>query len=365
MQNVGDIQEFAISNYDHEEPRLGERSFVGNTLTLTPGVPVTLDLKSLVNLSRVSQIKSIFLDWSGGTGQLQITTLATGTLKITGGVQTYLPIMISPDFVITFQGNGVLNFAMTNVDQHVGPWQTGVAGSGTIVAGTLGNNGDAVAPVASGLIGDDAYLYAFDIGTGTFNRVSMLLPTPVANEPVADASKSLLTTAMMAAVNTGSTQVEYLAAAQSTNDGVIPPTLLFTQAYNILFNGTSFDRQRGNVDSAALVTLAAQAPGTVNSADQTNYNGRGAKFAMNITALTGGASVQLQLFGKDPVSGVYYLIAQSAAITATGITIITVYPGIATVANVSLNDIIPRTFRVAAVVVAGTATGTISSSLIL
>src|SRR4051812_36024262 len=58
-------------------------------------------------------------------------------------------------------------------------------------------------------------------------------------------------------------------------------------AQNGLFNGATWDRQRGNVDTGALLTLTAQGLGTVNGTDQVNYNGRGLKLIIDVTAISG------------------------------------------------------------------------------
>jgi len=133
------------------------------------------------------------------------------------------------------------------------------------------------------------------------------------------------------------------------------------------YNGTTFDRLRGNVDTAALVTLTAAATGG-NSTDQTNYNGRGLKLVVNATAVTGTTPVlTVTVQGKDAASGAYYNILTSANITATGATVLTVYPGAATTANVSLPDVLPRTWRVLYTVTGTTPafTATIGASVIV
>lgn len=137
---------------------------------------------------------------------------------------------------------------------------------------------------------------------------------------------------------------------------------------NSLFNGVSWDRQRGNVDTGALLTLAAQGLGTVNGADQTNYNGRGLKLIIDVTAISGTSpTVTVTIQGKDPTSGKYFTILASAALNAVATTVLTVYPGQTAAANVAANDILPRTFRVIAVV-GGTGpsvTATVAASLIV
>ncbi|MGH2604227.1 MAG: hypothetical protein ACRDJ9_33180, partial [Dehalococcoidia bacterium] len=62
---------------------------------------------------------------------------------------------------------------------------------------------------------------------------------------------------------------------------------LLVLAYNHLFNGSNFDRQRGNSDVELLASAARTA--TTTSADQLNHNGRGVVLLLDVTANPGGA----------------------------------------------------------------------------
>lgn len=142
------------------------------------------------------------------------------------------------------------------------------------------------------------------------------------------------------------------------------------QVRNVLFNpasGNSFD-QESNHDKAALLALVAQGVGTVSGGDQANINGRGVQVGIDITALTGtGPTVTVTIQGKDAASGKYYTLLQSAAIAATGFTLLTLYPGAPSAANASSPQVLPATWRVIAAV-AGTgpaATATVGASVII
>ena len=123
-----------------------------------------------------------------------------------------------------------------------------------------------------------------------------------------------------------------------------------------------------NYDMPALVTLSAQGLGTVVSVDQVNKNGRGVQVGINVTALTGtGPTVTVTLQGKDYASSAYYTLLASAAIAATGFTLLTLYPGAPSTANASAPQVLPATWRVSAVV-AGTTpavTATVGASVII
>lgn len=133
-----------------------------------------------------------------------------------------------------------------------------------------------------------------------------------------------------------------------------------------VFNGFTFEPQKSNTDSnTALTTLSAQGAGTVNSADQTNTNGRGVVLGINTTVDAAG-SYTVAIQGKDIVSGQYYTIpgAITAAIAATGFTTLSVYPGIVAAANAAVSWPLPRTWRVQVVVTAGPITATVGASTI-
>lgn len=71
-----------------------------------------------------------------------------------------------------------------------------------------------------------------------------------------------------------------------------------------LYNGTTWDRQRGNQEISVLGSAARTA--TTNSGDFTNYNWIGVLLAVNVTAETGTTTLSLKLQGKEAVSSNYY-----------------------------------------------------------
>lgn len=108
---------------------------------------------------------------------------------------------------------------------------------------------------------------------------------------------------------------------------------------------------------ATGLTLTAQGAGTVNGSDLVNQQGRGVHVVVDITAISGtGPSLTVTVQGKDTVSGKYYTLLASAALSATGTTVLKVYPGLTAAANSVANDIAPDTIRVI-----GTVAGTTPS----
>ena len=114
-------------------------------------------------------------------------------------------------------------------------------------------------------------------------------------------------------------------------------------SYNMLFNGATFDRQRGNVNATLLASAARTA--TTATADQTNYNGRGVHIIIDVTAI-GAVTVTPTIQGKDPASGKYYSLLAATAISATGTVVLKVGPGIQPFVSQSAADMLPRTWRV-------------------
>lgn len=98
------------------------------------------------------------------------------------------------------------------------------------------------------------------------------------------------------------------------------------------------------------VLASAARTATVASADQYNPDGwRGLHLVIDATAITATPSVVFTIQGKDPVSGQYYTILASAAVTAVSTTVLRVFPGATAAANTVANDTLPAIWRVNAV----------------
>jgi len=139
---------------------------------------------------------------------------------------------------------------------------------------------------------------------------------------------------------------ENLFNAGSLSDTTSNPTCTYLGSLGSLFNGTTWDRQRGNVEATALASAARTA--TVNSSDQTNYNARGVIVTLDVTAVTDTPSLTLSIEAKMG-SSYEALLTASAAVTATGIHSYIVYPGVGSASG----DVVqvagfplPRTWRV-------------------
>lgn len=101
-----------------------------------------------------------------------------------------------------------------------------------------------------------------------------------------------------------------------------------------------------NQDIGGVIAQTAATTGTT-SATHTNAACKGVKVVVNIGTLTGTSpTLTVQIQGQDPASGTWYTLLTSAALAAAGTTVLTVYPGVATTANVAASDVLPRTWRV-------------------
>ncbi len=94
-----------------------------------------------------------------------------------------------------------------------------------------------------------------------------------------------------------------------------------------LFNGSTWDRFRNNVEATLLASAART--GTTSSADETNFNAKGVLVFFDITAVPGLDTVTLSIEAKDPVSGKYFTLLDGGAQSAVGQFLYAVYPGVA------------------------------------
>ncbi len=102
--------------------------------------------------------------------------------------------------------------------------------------------------------------------------------------------------------------------------------------------------------------LVLGATGAYTGSDLVNDGYRGVQVFLNINAIS-TSSVTITIEGKSPVgTDEYYTILESAAISATGLTVLTIYPTKPDNANVDEQDVLPVTWRITAAVGGGTQT---------
>lgn len=121
-----------------------------------------------------------------------------------------------------------------------------------------------------------------------------------------------------------------------------------------------------NVNKTLLTLAAASASGQIVAQDNPFW--RGVQIGVDITAITGTSpTLTVIVEGLDDASGKYYTLLSSAALTATGTTLLTVYPGVTAAANGAASQALPKTWRIR-YTIGGTGpavTATVGASLIL
>lgn len=108
------------------------------------------------------------------------------------------------------------------------------------------------------------------------------------------------------------------------------------------------------VNSSSLALALSGASSSVTGQDVANQSGIGLTATCDVTAIAGTApTVVFTVEGKDPISGKYRTLIESASVSSVSTVVMRVYPGIAVAANVTANDVISGTIRVRATI-AGT-----------
>jgi hypothetical protein len=103
------------------------------------------------------------------------------------------------------------------------------------------------------------------------------------------------------------------------------------------------------IPQEVTVLASAARTATVNSDDLANAGYRGVVVVIDVTAISLTPSVVFTIKGKSQLGDDYWTILASAAVTATGQTVLRVYPGLTAAANLTASDVLPRQWRVEAV----------------
>lgn len=111
----------------------------------------------------------------------------------------------------------------------------------------------------------------------------------------------------------------------------------------LLIGASAFAQNTTNLP----VTLFASAARTTSAttADQSNTAWHRIQLLVNVTVAASGTYTP-HIQGKDPVSGGYYDILVGNAISTTGMTVLTVGPGVLALPNAASQQFLPRTWRV-------------------
>jgi hypothetical protein len=139
------------------------------------------------------------------------------------------------------------------------------------------------------------------------------------------------------------------AAAAALADGFANPTTASGGALLSQFNGTTWDRARGNTAVSVEASSAKTASGNSASAI-TNHSASGVQLFINVSAASGTTptlAVRVQV--QDPVGAGWVDLpgAVTASITGVSLTLLTIYPGVTVAANSAISAPLPRTWRLA------------------
>jgi hypothetical protein len=96
-----------------------------------------------------------------------------------------------------------------------------------------------------------------------------------------------------------------------------------------------------------IATLTAAGTGSVTGAQLDTHQAKGCLIFINVTAISGTTpTLTVTLKGLDSTSGTAYTVLASAALNATGLTVLKVYPGLTAAANTVANDVTPCASRI-------------------
>jgi hypothetical protein len=134
------------------------------------------------------------------------------------------------------------------------------------------------------------------------------------------------------------------------------------------FNGSNWDRWRGNTEGTILASAARTA--TTTSPVQTNHNAKGVMVFLRVSIASGTGGLQLKIQGRDPVTNVGLdLNILPTSITAAGWYIFEIYPGVngtSTYVTQVTSGILPRSWQVLVTHIDGSSyTYSVGYSLIL
>ena len=135
-------------------------------------------------------------------------------------------------------------------------------------------------------------------------------------------------------------------AAAALADAVANPTVGIAAEAQLLFNGSTWDRMRGNINQ--VVEASAARTSSFVGAIVTNYNARALLIHFKVSALSGTTPVITPKLQWSPDGGTTWLDVPDAVfptISAVGDYVMQVGPEVIAAANAAVNFPLPRTLR--------------------
>lgn len=270
-------------------------------------------------------------------------TATTGT--ITSAASTVGPVTVSGNnsAVVTFHGT----FAGVNATLQ------GSNDGGTTWFGLKALNASTSALLASGATGVIAAATAYRVNVSgwlQFRVQATAWTSGTANVTIQlDGQSTNDVVSVGATGGTVITSVTGYPTAAAAADAYANPTITHVGSDQMMFNGTTWDRQRNNVN--VNVDTSAAKTTTVAGTTATNYNASSMAVAILVTAVSGTTPTLVAKLQWSPDNGTTWVDwdttnLQTASITTTGTYVLKVYPGATNAANSACNDFVPRTWRV-------------------
>ena len=141
-------------------------------------------------------------------------------------------------------------------------------------------------------------------------------------------------------------KLSQMTAAAALTDAVANPTVGVLANAQLLFNGATWDRNRGNINQ--LVDASAARTTTVAGTTVTNYNAKALLIHFKVSALSGTAPVITPKLQWSPDGGTTWLDVPGAvfpAISAVSDNVMQIGPEVIAAANAAVNFPLPRTLR--------------------
>ena len=141
-------------------------------------------------------------------------------------------------------------------------------------------------------------------------------------------------------------KLSQMTAAAALADAVANPTVGIAAEAQLLFNGVTWDRMRGNINQ--VVEASAARTASFVGAIVTNYNARALLIYFKISALTGTSPTIVPKLQWSPDNGTTWLDVPGAAfatLNAVGDYVMQVGPEVIAAANAAVNFPLPRTLR--------------------
>lgn len=286
------------------------------------------------------------------TGKLVVTAPSGGT-QVQGSAADNTPPVGNPVLVAGFDGVNVQDISVDTSGriQAVGTAAVGVAPTGNPVSVAGVDGGGLKRHLLTDTTGAQVVVGSAAIGaTATGSPVPAALVDPSGN--IQYLKQVLASNGQVASgvgvqavgihVNTNGANWQSLVSAAGLTDAN-NAALMLPVAGPWIFNGTTFDRWRNNIDVTLLASAARTT--TQTSADIITYNLSGITVIVDVTS-AGTGSITMTINGKDPASGKYYPLLTGAAIVSNSTNVYRFQPALPVTANKDSPGYLPRVIQI-------------------